>query len=72
MCIRDSPRFEALVSQLGRVEAGIQRLEHGVRTTASGFGGVMDLLHELRGLELTRMPPISGTMLSAGLSLIHI
>lgn len=68
--VRDffNPRFEALVSQLGRVEAGIQRIEHGVRTPASGFGGVMDLLHELRGLELTRMPPISGTMLSAGCS----
>ncbi len=68
--VRDffNPRFEALVSQLGRIEAGVQRLEQSTANRPAEFGGLLHLLHELRGLELTRMPSISGTMLSAGCS----
>jgi hypothetical protein len=34
----------------------------------SGLVGFYELLHELRGLELARMPRVTGTMLSAGCS----
>lgn len=73
-----SPRFDALASRLDRIETALEVLrtagdgetdaepEPAHDPTPIDFESFDELLHHLRGVEMSRMPRVEGTLLSAG------